>query len=121
MIHLSPQATSEIKRKQSKQGLENVWFRLAVKSGGCSGLFYDMSFEKAVKGGDYTFNCNGIQVVIDEQTLNYINGLKLDYSEDLMGGGFRFDNPLALKSCGCGNSFSITSSEQAVTSCLLIG
>ena len=83
MIYLSPQAISEIKRKQLSLRLENVWFRLAVKSGGCSGLFYDMCFEKAVKGGDVTFNCNGIQVIVDEQTLNYINGLKLDLNPKL--------------------------------------
>jgi iron-sulfur cluster assembly protein len=122
MINLSPQATAEIKRLQSKQGLSDVWFRLAVKSGGCSGLFYDMCFETS-KGGDsqqsmlqdYSFDCNGIRVVIDTETLGYVNGLRLDYSQDLMGGGFRFDNPQALSSCGCGNSFSITSDSVVIT------
>jgi iron-sulfur cluster assembly protein len=105
MINLSPAATSEIKRLQLKQQKASVWFRLAVKQGGCSGLYYDMSFEQTVKQDDATFDLNGIQIAIDAHTLSYINGLKVDYSEDLMGGGFRFDNPQASSSCSCGNSF----------------
>jgi iron-sulfur cluster assembly protein len=108
MIHLSPSAASEIGRLRSKQQQSRVLFRLTVKSGGCSGWFYDMSFDQAVSESDRTFECEGIQVVIDGETLNYINGLTLDYSEDLMGGGFRFHNPAAMATCGCGNSFSIS-------------
>ncbi len=108
MIHLSQAAVSEIGRLRLKQHQPNLLFRLAVKPGGCSGWYYDMSFEETVKESDRTFDCNGIKVVIDTESLNYINGLTLDYSEDLMGGGFRFHNPLSSTSCGCGNSFSIS-------------
>jgi iron-sulfur cluster assembly protein len=107
MITVSPSAATEIKRLLSKQQESNQRFRLTVKSGGCSGLFYDMSFAQTIDTSDFTFDTNGIQVVIDTSTLSYVNGLKLDYSEDLMGGGFRFDNPQAKISCGCGNSFAI--------------
>lgn len=106
MIHLSQAAVSEIGRLQSKQQ-PNILFRLTIKPGGCSDWFYDMSFDEATKFGDQVFDLSGIQVVIDTESLNYINGLTLDYSEDLMGGGFRFHNPLAIATCGCGNSFSI--------------
>lgn len=120
MIHLSPAATSEIKRLQSNflrgafpkdditSKLEPLWFRVAVKAGGCSGLFYDMSFEQDINHNDTTFEVNGIQVAIDRQSETYINGLTLDYSEDLMGGGFRFHNPQATSSCSCGNSFVVS-------------
>ena len=108
MIHLSQAAASEIGWIKSKQQ-PNVLFRLAVKSGGCSGFFYDMSFDEAMKVGDQIFNLDDIQVVIDATSLNYLNGLRVDYSEDLMGGGFRFQNPQAIATCGCGNSFSTTS------------
>lgn len=108
MIHLSQAAASEIGRIKSKQQA-NVLFRLAVKPGGCSGLFYDMSFDEAIKVGDQVFDLDEIKVVIDVGSLNYLNGLRVDYSEDLMGGGFRFDNPQAIATCGCGNSFSTTS------------
>jgi iron-sulfur cluster assembly protein len=107
MIHLSQAAVSEIGRIKSRQQ-PNALFRLAVKLGGCSGFFYDMSFDKAIKVGDQVFDLDEIQVVIDATSLNYLNGLRVDYSEDLMGGGFRFHNPQAIATCGCGNSFSTT-------------
>ena len=107
MIHLSPAALSEIGRLKSKQQ-PNSLFRLAVKPGGCSGWFYDMSFDEIIKIGDRILDLNHIQVVIDAKSLDYVNGLALDYSEDLMGGGFRFHNPQAIATCSCGNSFCMS-------------
>ncbi|MBW4675565.1 MAG: iron-sulfur cluster assembly accessory protein [Desmonostoc geniculatum HA4340-LM1] len=107
MIHLSQAAASEIVRIKSKQQ-SNVLFRLGVKPGGCSGLFYDMSFDEAIKVGDRVFDFDELQVIIDTESLNQLNGLTVDYSEDLMGGGFRFHNPQAIATCTCGNSFSIS-------------
>jgi iron-sulfur cluster assembly protein len=107
MINLSPTATSEIKRMQLKHQESNICFHLGVKSGGCCGLFYDMSFTANPANTEHTFNSNGIQIAIDAESLNYLNGLTLDYSEDLVGGAFRFHNPQATSTCGCGNSFSI--------------
>ncbi|MDZ8240780.1 MAG: iron-sulfur cluster assembly accessory protein [Nostoc sp. ChiQUE01a] len=107
MIHLSQAAASEIGRIKSKQQ-PNVLFRLAIKPGGCSGLFYDMSFDEAIKAGDRVFNFDEIHVIVDAESLNQLNGLTVDYSEDLMGGGFRFHNPQAIATCTCGNSFSIS-------------
>ncbi|MDZ8024711.1 MAG: HesB/IscA family protein [Nostoc sp. SerVER01] len=107
MIHLSQAAASEIGRIKSKQQ-PNVLFRLAIKPGGCSGLFYDMSFDEAIKAGDRVFDFDEIHVIVDAESLNQLNGLTVDYSEDLMGGGFRFHNPQAIATCTCGNSFSIS-------------
>ncbi|BAZ38875.1 HesB/YadR/YfhF-family protein [Calothrix sp. NIES-4101] len=111
MISISPTAIAEIKRMQSKQQKSDIWFRLTVKSGGCFGLFYDLSFTENLADSERTFNCNGIQVAIDTENLTYLNGLTLDYSEDLVGGGFRFHNPQATSICGCGNSFSLDNNE----------
>lgn len=105
MIHISSTAANEIKRLRAKHN-PNIFFRLQVKQGGCSGLFYDLQFDQEVRQGDRLYDCSGISVVIDAQSLNYINELTLDYSEDLMGGGFRFHNSSAIATCGCGNSFS---------------
>ncbi|MBE9006025.1 iron-sulfur cluster assembly accessory protein [Fortiea sp. LEGE XX443] len=105
MIQLSQAAKIEIARLKSKQQ-PNALVRLAVKLGGCADLFYDMSFDEIIKEGDRTFEVNGLQIIIDNQSLKYVNGLVLDYSEDLMGGGFRFHNPQAVATCSCGNSFS---------------
>ena len=107
-INLTQAAASEIKRLQSKRRNANAQlFRLAVQSGGCSGISYTFGFDEAVKPDDTLYECNGIAVLVDAQSLTYLNGLTLDYSEDLMGGGFRFYNPNAKESCGCGNSLSI--------------
>lgn len=106
MIQLSPTATNELKRLKLKQQ-PNTQFRLQVKPGGCSGFLYDISFDGTVKPEDQTFDVNNIPLVIDQESIKYLNGLKIDYSEDLMGGGFRFYNPIAISTCSCGNSFSI--------------
>ncbi|MGB3655232.1 MAG: iron-sulfur cluster assembly accessory protein [Rivularia sp. (in: cyanobacteria)] len=110
MIKLSQAAADEIQRLKAKQKQPNLLFRLAAKPGGCSGWFYDMSFndEQTLSDGDRVFTCHSIQVVINEQTVEHIHGLTIEYSEDLMGGGFRFYNPQAKTVCGCGNSFSVT-------------
>ncbi|NET37201.1 MAG: iron-sulfur cluster assembly accessory protein, partial [Cyanothece sp. SIO1E1] len=82
-------------------------FRLGVQTGGCSDWLYTMGFDQTVQPEDQVYTCGGIQVVIDNRDLDRIDGLTIDYSEDLMGGGFRFHNPKAFHHCGCGNSFSI--------------
>ena len=113
MIKLSQAAADEIQRLKSKQKQPNLLFRLAVKPGGCSGWFYDMSFndEQALTDCDRVFACKDIQVVLDTETLEHAKGLTIEYSEDLMGGGFRFYNPQAEAVCGCGNSFSVNSEQ----------
>ncbi|MFB2839477.1 HesB/IscA family protein [Floridanema evergladense] len=106
MINLSKAAASEVKRLMA-QKQPNSLFRLGVQPGGCAGIYYTLEFDRATRSGDRVYDCQGIQIVVEENTLEYINGLTLDYTEDLMGGGFRFHNPNASSSCGCGNSFSV--------------
>ena len=107
MIYLSPAAINEIERLKSKQP-SNILFRLRVKSGGCADWFYDLAFYTTVQPQDQVLELQNLCVIIDPESLNYINELSLDYSEDLMGGGFRFHNPQATSTCSCGNSFSIS-------------
>jgi iron-sulfur cluster assembly accessory protein len=107
MIHLSSAAIQEIERLKAKQPTY-ILFRLRVKSGGCADLFYDLAFDATVQPQDQVLEFHDIPVIIDPESLNYINGLSIDYSEDLMGGGFRFHNPQATSICSCGNSFSIS-------------
>jgi iron-sulfur cluster assembly accessory protein len=73
-----------------------------------------MTLDLAMRPDDQLFNCDGVQVVVDAQSISAIAGLTLDYSEDLMGGGFRFHNPNALQTCGCGNSFSLSEATPQV-------
>lgn len=107
MIQLSKAAINEVQRLKSKQQNPEVVFRLGVQVGGCAGWHYSMEFDAGVKSSDRLCECEGISVAIDGKDLQYLNGLIVDYSQDLMGGGFRFHNPNATKICSCGNSFAI--------------
>jgi iron-sulfur cluster assembly protein len=107
MLQLSQAAINEILRLKQKCQQPNAVFRLGVQPSGCSGMSYTLEFDENIGPEDELYNCNGIQVAIARTNTAFLNGLNLDYSEDLMGGGFRFHNPNATQSCGCGNSFSI--------------
>ncbi len=111
MINLSKAAASEIRRLQSCQKLDTK-LHIGIQPGGCADVSYTIDFEEAIQSSDRLYDCNGIQVVIAQENLDYLAGLTLDYSEDLMGGAFRFHNPNALQTCGCGNSFSISANRQ---------
>lgn len=107
MINLSKAAVEEIRRLQVRRQNPGVRLRLGAKRGGCADLYYTIDFDAVMNSGDRLYECDGIPVIVDEESFNYINELTLDYSEDLMGGGFRFHNPKAVESCGCGNSFRV--------------
>lgn len=107
MINLSHAAVSEIKRLQLRHQKPKWQLRLGVQKGGCADLYYTIDFDEVIKSSDRVYECGDISVVVDEQSFNHISSLTLDYSEDLMGGGFRFHNPNAVESCGCGNSFRV--------------
>ena len=119
MIHISQAAAREIQRlKQIRQKPDNL-FRLSIRHGGCSGLFYNLELDNISlqthnteqAKSDRTYESNGLTVIVDEQTRAHVQGLKLDYAEDLMGGGFRFQNPNATNTCKCGLSFTNTDTE----------
>lgn len=110
MIHLSHSAVEEILRLKLRQQNSQVFFRLSIQPVGCFGRSYLTKFDQVLQLEDQVYECNGIQVAIDPDSLTHLQGLTLDYSEDLMGGSFRFHNPNATRSCDCGNSFSIAES-----------
>jgi iron-sulfur cluster assembly protein len=106
MITLTESAIKEIKRLQQDQNLQEHYLRVGVQGGGCSGLMYNMRFDKETGPYDKVFDIDGIKVVVDMKSALYLKGSKLDYSQDLTGGGFKFENPNASRGCGCGASFS---------------
>lgn len=108
MIHLSQSAAAEIRRLQLSRQQPNTFLRLSVKIGGCSGLYYSFELEREPHPDDLIYEIEGIAILVDESSDLYFKELKLDYSEDLMGGGFRFHNPQASNTCSCGNSFAIS-------------
>ena len=116
MIEISQAAAKEIERIKSTRNKPNSQLRLKVEKGGCSGLFYCLELESLSPNNqsceeqqDRYFQSNGISIVVDTQSYLSLEGIKLDYAEDLMGGGFRFQNPKASSTCGCGISFSLLS------------
>ena len=84
-----------------------AYVRVGVKSGGCSGLSYDLSFDAEKQENDQLFEDNNVKIVVDKKSLLYLVGTTLEYSGGLNGKGFVFNNPNANRTCGCGESFSL--------------
>lgn len=106
MITLTDSAAREINRLQKEQNREGHYLRVGVQGGGCSGLMYNMKFDDELSEFDKTFDINGVKIVIDMKSALYLKGTTLNYTTDLTGGGFKFENPNANRSCGCGASFT---------------
>jgi len=105
-INLTPKALEMVKQMHAKEGLGGEQgLRISVVGGGCSGFQYSLSFD-VQKDGDTAQEIDGTKIFVDEISLPYIAGTTLDYVEGLHAGGFRFDNPRASRTCGCGSSFS---------------
>ncbi len=108
MIALTARAVQEIRRIISDQKLpENTALRVGVKGGGCSGFSYQLGFDDQVGEIDQVTEFEGVKVVCDPKSFLYLNGTQIDFEDNLMGRGFKFGNPNAAKSCGCGESFSV--------------
>lgn len=105
-VNLSEAAVKQVKQLMAQQNLENVFLRMGVKGGGCSGLSYSLEFDSEIGPHDKTFDVDGIKVVCDAKSYLYLNGTTLDYVTQGLTGGFTFTNPNAKSSCGCGTSFS---------------
>ena len=107
MITLTPSAIQEVRRLMEKEQKPNVGLRVGVKGGGCSGMTYVLAIDEATpKPYDTAFEQDGVKILIDAKSHLYLDGTTVDYENSLMDGGFRFNNPLAKKSCGCGTSFN---------------
>ena len=106
IIALTDAALKEVKRLINVQGIEEGGLRLGVKGGGCSGLSYTINFDEKIGQYDQVYEIDGIKVIVDAKSAIYLQGTQLDYQKDLMGGNFKFLNPNANKTCGCGESFS---------------
>lgn len=109
MIKVSEQAKRKIAALMTEEGFnaEADFVRVGVKSGGCSGLSYELKFDKAQAEGDKLFEDNNVKIVVDKRSVLYLAGTVLEYSGGLNGKGFVFNNPNAQRTCGCGESFSL--------------
>lgn len=109
MIKVSDTAKKKVVELMTDDGFDptNDYVRVGVKSGGCSGLSYDLNFDKAQVDGDKVFEDNGVKIIVDKKSFLYLIGTTLEYSGGLNGTGFVFNNPNANRTCGCGESFSL--------------
>jgi iron-sulfur cluster assembly accessory protein len=105
-IALTPKAVEMIRSAMEQEGLVDHGIRVGVVGGGCSGFQYSMDFDKGANDGDLTFEQEGIKFFVDPMSSMYLHGVTIDYVQGLQGAGFKFDNPNAKQTCGCGSSFS---------------
>lgn len=109
MIKVSETAKNKVIELMKEDGFDATtdYIRVGVKSGGCSGLSYDLKFDKLQLEGDKVFEDNGVKIIVDKKSFLYLVGTTLEYSGGLNGTGFVFNNPNANRTCGCGESFSL--------------
>ncbi len=106
-IAMTERAAQEVQRVKEEQKLDApMYLRVGVAGGGCSGFNYRLGFDKEFDDKkDSKYDCHGVQVVVDKKSALYLDGTTIDWFENIDRRGFTFDNPNAVKSCGCGNSF----------------
>lgn len=109
MIKVSETAKKRVALLMEDEGFNPAtdYVRVGVKSGGCSGLSYDLKFDNALGENDKVFEDNNIKIAVDKKSFLYLAGTILEYSGGLNGKGFVFNNPNAQRTCGCGESFSL--------------
>ena len=106
MVTISSAAAKKIKSIIDEED-SSLMLRIFVQGGGCSGFQYGFTFDDEVNEDDFTFEEEGIKVVIDSMSMQYLTGASIDYKDDLMGASFTILNPNAQTTCGCGSSFSV--------------
>jgi iron-sulfur cluster assembly protein len=106
-LKVSDAAVKQVKELKQAQSLgDDVFLRMGVKGGGCSGMSYALEFDNELGPQDREFQIDGVRVVCDKKSYLYLNETMLDYVQQGLTGGFTFVNPNAKSSCGCGSSFS---------------
>ena len=105
-ITLTPLASDMAKAAMAREGLADAGLRVSVVGGGCSGFQYSLGFDAVVRPDDNVYEQHGVRLLVDPTSLPYLRGMTIDYVTGLHGAGFKFLNPNATRTCGCGSSFS---------------
>src|SRR5918911_415990 len=106
MIMLTDTASEKVQELLEAEGNPQLFLRVAVRPGGCSGFSYEMFFDSDLAGDDVQREFGGVKVVVDPASAQWLDGASLDYKDGLQGAGFAINNPNATRTCGCGSSFS---------------
>ncbi|RKH52391.1 HesB/IscA family protein [Corallococcus aberystwythensis] len=105
-VVLTAAAIAQVKTVIQAQGFQGYFFSIRVVPSGCSGLGYDLNLVKELKAGDQTWEQDGVTIATDALSAQYLSGTHIDYVTSVTGAGFKFENPNAKSSCGCGTSFT---------------
>jgi iron-sulfur cluster assembly protein len=103
-IEITQAAAEEIAKQQAKRGTPDAKIRIGVRGGGCTGFTYVFEWAEQIRPTDQVFSGHGVSIVVDPKSLVYLGGMQLDFVRGMMGHGFKFNNPNAKGSCGCGES-----------------
>ena len=107
-VTLTSKAVEMVKTTRSQDGIEESYgLRIAVRGGGCSGFEYALDFEDETRDTDMVYDQGGLRVIVDPVSARYLTGTEIDYVFGMQGAGFKFNNPNAMGTCGCGSSFSL--------------
>lgn len=107
-VTLTPKAVDMVKTTRSQEGIDaTCGLRIAVRGGGCSGFEYALDFENEVRDTDFVYLQGDLQVIVDPVSARYLQGTQIDYVFGMQGAGFKFINPNAVGTCGCGSSFAV--------------
>lgn len=106
VLQLTEMAAEMVKAARQREGLTTHALRVAVVGGGCSGFQYSLNFDDAVRPDDLVVEQHGVRMLVDATSVQYLQGTTIDYVKGLHGAGFKFLNPKASRTCGCGSSFS---------------
>lgn len=107
-VTLTEKAVEMVKTTRDQEGLDaECGLRIAVRGGGCSGFEYALDFENEERDTDMTYDQGGMKVIIDPVSARYLTGTEIDYVFGMQGAGFKFNNPNAIGTCGCGSSFTV--------------
>lgn len=107
MIELNESAVAKLKELIAEENNPDLKLRVFVQGGGCSGFQYGFTFDEEQNEDDFDYDFNGVKLLVDSMSAQYLQGAKIKYTEDAMGASFSIDNPQATTTCGCGSSFSI--------------
>lgn len=116
LVNLTPTAAEKVRELLEAEGNTDLGLRVFVAGGGCSGMQYGMTLDE-IQEGDEVFELNGVKVLLDEMSAQYIAGSEIDYVDSLMGAGFTVNNPNAVSTCGCGHSFRTAEDSGQARSC----
>lgn len=112
-VTFTEKGAEKVREFLDSQGLEPAaaGLRVGVRGGGCSGFQYQLAFDEQ-RDGDVVFDHEGLRLLVDNQSLPYVDGSQIDYVDSLQGAGFQVNNPNVVAACGCGSSFRVAEDEQ---------